>query len=136
VLDFGLAKLTEKMPSGQSLDPNAPTRVQINTAPGVVMGTFNYMSPEQARAKEVDLRTDIWSFGVVLYEMLTGHIPFTGETPSDLIAAILKNEPVPLAAYAPDTPAELQRIVKKSLRKERDERYQTIKFATRVGVGG
>jgi serine/threonine protein kinase len=125
VLDFGLAKLTETAVAAS--DPNAATRMQINTAPGIVMGTFNYMSPEQARGKEVDLRTDIWSFGVVLYEMLTGHIPFTGETSSDVIAAILKNEPAPLSTYAPDAPAELQRITRKALRKERDERYQTIK---------
>ena len=126
VLDFGLAKLTEKNAAGLH-DPDAATRLQINTAPGVVMGTFNYMSPEQARGKEVDLRTDIWSFGVVLYEMLTGLTPFTGETPSDLIAAILKSEPPLLSTYAPDTPAELQRIVKKTLKKERDERYHGVK---------
>jgi serine/threonine protein kinase len=126
VLDFGLAKLTETNAAGLH-DPNAATRLQINTAPGVVMGTFNYMSPEQARGKEVDLRTDIWSFGVVLYEMVTGHMPFTGDNSSDVIAAILKNEPKPLINYAPDAPAELQRITRKTLRKERDERYQTVK---------
>jgi serine/threonine protein kinase len=124
VLDFGLAKLTEN--AAGLHDSSAAPRLQINTAPGVVMGTFNYMSPEQARGKEVDLRTDIWSFGVVLYEMLTGHMPFTGESSGDVIASVLRNEPAPLSTYA-DTPAELQRIVRKTLRKERDERYQTIK---------
>ena len=126
VLDFGLAKLTEQTTT-PSFDSNVATRVQINTAPGMVMGTANYMSPEQARGKEVDLRTDIWSFGVVLYEMLTGQMPFSGETTSDVIAAILKSDPAPLTSYAPDMPQELQRITRKALRKERDERYQTVK---------
>jgi eukaryotic-like serine/threonine-protein kinase len=127
VLDFGLAKLTEKTSPAPSIGSNVATRVQINTAPGMVMGTANYMSPEQARGKEVDARTDIWSFGIVLYEMLSGHMPFTGESSSDVIAAILKNEPAPLTSYVPDAPAELQRITKKTLRKERDERYQTAR---------
>ena len=127
VLDFGLAKLTEKTPNLRALDLNAATRVQIKTAPGMVMGTANYMSPEQARGKEVDLRTDIWSFGVVLYEMLTDRLPFTGETPTDVLAALLKDEPAPLATQAPEAPAELQRITHKALRKEPDERYQNVK---------
>jgi eukaryotic-like serine/threonine-protein kinase len=127
VLDFGLAKLTEKTGTGQVFDSNVATRMQINTAPGMVLGTFNYMSPEQARGKEVDARTDIWSFGVVLYEMITGRLPFNGETTSDVMAALLKSEPEQITAYAPDTPSELQRITRKALRKERDERYQTIK---------
>jgi serine/threonine protein kinase len=127
VLDFGLAKLTEKVTSAPSSDPDAATRLQINTAPGLVMGTVNYMSPEQARGKEVDARTDIWSFGVLLYEMVTGHMPFLGEITSDVIAAILKSEPAPLTFYGPDMPLELQRITRKALRKERDERYQTVK---------
>lgn len=127
VLDFGLAKLTEQTPSAQALDDNAPTRLQINTAPGVVMGTFNYMSPEQARGKEVDLRTDIWSFGVVLYEMIAGRLPFAGETTSDVIAAVLKTDPAPLRQVAPKTPEELQRIVTKCLRSDREARYQTAR---------
>ncbi len=88
------------------------------------MGTVAYMSPEQARGKEVDARTDIFSLGAVLYEMLTGRLPFAGETTSDIIAAILKVEPAPLNA---NTPLELQRIVRKSLQKNPDERYQTAK---------
>jgi Tol biopolymer transport system component len=127
VLDFGLAKLTERGQSGSTTDTEAPTRALVHTAPGVVMGTFAYMSPEQARGKETDTRTDIWSFGVVLYEMMSGHSPFAGETPNDSVAAILKTELPPLSLYAPDAPAELQRIVRKSLQKNRDERYQTIK---------
>jgi serine/threonine protein kinase/TolB-like protein len=127
VLDFGLAKLTEKATTGNSVDPNAPTQLQINTAPGVVMGTFIYMSPEQARGKEVDLRTDIWSFGVVLYEMIAGRLPFTGETTSDVIAAILKTHPVPLKQIVPETPEEVQRIVAKCLRSDQEARYQTAR---------
>jgi eukaryotic-like serine/threonine-protein kinase len=126
VLDFGLAKLTERGSAAAASDPDAATRLQINTVPGLVMGTVNYMSPEQARGKEVDARTDIWSWGVVLYEMLTGHLPFGGETISDVIAAILRSEPAPLTSYVSDMPLELQRITRKALRKERDERYQTI----------
>ena len=126
VLDFGLAKLTERTTT-PSLDSNVATRVQINTAPGMVMGTAHYMSPEQARGKEVDLRTDIWSFGVVLYEMIAGRLPFTGETTSDVIAAILKTEPAPLKQIATETPEELQRIVAKCLRSDREVRYQTAR---------
>ncbi|MFN2596979.1 MAG: protein kinase, partial [Pyrinomonadaceae bacterium] len=126
VLDFGLAKLTERRRE-EATDGEAPTRALVNTAPGVVMGTFAYMSPEQARGQETDERTDIWSFGVVLYEMLTGVSPFAGETQSDTVAAVLRSEPAPLAAFAPDAPAELQRIVRKCLQKSRDERYQTVK---------
>lgn len=87
------------------------------------MGTVAYMSPEQARGKEVDVRTDIWSVGVCLYEMLSGRLPFAGETTSDMIAAILKSEPL----LVDSVPIELQRIVRKALQKERDERYQTVK---------
>lgn len=123
VLDFGLAKLT-KGRDGASSDSQTPTRALIQTSPGVVMGTAAYMSPEQARGLPVDARTDIFSLGVVLYEMLTGRLPFAGATASDMIAAILTGEPAPLAG---STPLELQRIVRKSLRKDADERYQTAK---------
>jgi len=123
VLDFGLAKLTEQPSS--LLDTEAPT-ARKDTTPGLVMGTVKYMSPEQARGLAVDARSDIFSFGVVLYEMLTSRAPFEGETASDLIATILKEEPAPLAQHSPDVPEELQRIVRKSLRKDKEERYQTI----------
>src|SRR5438034_991648 len=125
VLDFGLAKLTER--PAITADTQVPTRVNVKTDPGIVMGTANYMSPEQARGLKVDARTDIWSLGVVLYEMIAGRVHFEGETPSDVISLILQKEAPPLARCAPETPAELQRIVHKSLTKNRDERYQTVK---------
>jgi serine/threonine protein kinase/Tfp pilus assembly protein PilF len=126
VLDFGLAKFVkEKKPA---LDMEAETRdLQHDTGAGVVMGTVSYMSPEQARGKVVDVRTDIWSLGCVLYEMLAGRVPFAGETPTDVIAAIIYKEPLPLSRYARDCPAELERIVLKALQKDREERYQVVK---------
>ena len=121
VLDFGLAKLTER----QTPDMEAPTLV--NTDAGVVMGTARYMSPEQVRGLTVDARTDVWSLGVVMYEMLAGRVPFAGETASDVIAALLEREPQPLASSGKEIPLELKRIVSKALRKDYEERYQTIK---------
>lgn len=125
VLDFGLAKQTGLLSSLSSVDPDAPTQEFHITIPGMIMGTAAYMSPEQARGKQTDARTDIWSFGVVLYEMITGRTPFVGETKSDVMAAILKSEPETLAPYAPEIPVELESIIKKTLAKEREERYQT-----------
>ncbi|MEW6209127.1 MAG: protein kinase [Acidobacteriota bacterium] len=118
VLDFGLAKLTEQHDAGAE---------NVRTDPGTRMGTANYMSPEQARGREVDARSDIFSFGVVLYEMIARRKPFRGETVSHVLVSILEKDPPPLSEYAPETPAELQRIVSKALRKDREERYQAIR---------
>ena len=123
VLDFGLAKLAEP----KAADTAAPTLPKIETEPGVVMGTVSYMSPELARGLAVYTRTDIWSLGVMLYEMAAGRQPFEGETASDVMALILQKEPLPLAHSTPEVPGELQRIVRKALHKDKDERYQTIK---------
>jgi serine/threonine protein kinase len=125
VLDFGLAKLTE--PPGFASDAEAPTKAMVNTREGLVMGTANYMSPEQARGLDVDARTDLWSLGVVLYEMITGKPPFAGETTSDSISLILQKDPVPLTRVVNDIPPELERIVTKTLTKDREARYQTAK---------
>lgn len=124
VLDFGLAKLAENSPS--VIAAEAPTR-HIKTGSGIVIGTAGYMSPEQARGLVVDERSDIFSLGAVIYEMVARRKPFDGETPSDVLAAILKTEPPPLSRLKPDIPAELVRIVTKALRKDREERYQVVK---------
>ena len=127
VLDFGLAKLTERLPP-DSVDTEAATETLVQTEPGVVMGTVAYMSPEQARGMAVDARTDIFSLGIVLYEMVAGCLPFAGSTSSEVLAAILsEKDPQPLARYSREVPAELERLVMKSLAKDRDERYQTAK---------
>lgn len=125
ILDFGLAKLSEH--SGLQSDPEAATLQVVKTDPGKVMGTANYMSPEQARGLSVDTRTDIWSLGVILYELAAGRVPFVGQTGSDILVSILSTEPVPLQRYAPDIPDEFQRIVRKTLRKDVEERYQMVK---------
>src|SRR5216110_2503239 len=106
VLDFGIAKLTEQRRA--SADHRVETTTLLQTRPGLVLGTAHYMSPEQARGQKVDARSDIWSLGVVLYEMMAGSPPFRGETPSDCIAAILTAEPVPVSSILPDVPARLE----------------------------
>lgn len=125
LLDFGLAKLSE--PEGKTTDSDALTKAMVNTGAGTVMGTANYMSPEQAKGIHIDGRTDLWSLGVVLYEMVTGHVPFRGETAAESISLILQKEPAPLTRFARDLPAELERIITKALTKDREERYQTAK---------
>jgi eukaryotic-like serine/threonine-protein kinase len=121
VLDFGLAKLTEA-PSAPA-DSEASTN--LSTAPGIVMGTVSYMSPEQARGQKVDRRADIFSLGVVLYEMLAGRRPFEGATTSDVIAALLTAEPPPLGECCSEATTELERIVGRCLAKDRETRYQS-----------
>ncbi len=122
LLDFGLAKPTQQ----SSAKAESVSLPQLNTDPGIVMGTVNYMSPEQARGYSVDTRSDVFSLGVVLYEMLCGRAPFEGTTSSDVLVAILDRE-APRLSQNLNIPAELERIVGKALRKDREERYQTIK---------
>ena len=127
VLDFGLAKLTTPL-SIDSIDNEAPTRPNVNTDPGMVMGTALYMSPEQARGLSIDARTDIFSLGIVLYEMVAGRLPFDGSNRNEIMASVLSDkEPQPLTRYSSEAPSELGRIVLKALRKNKDERYQTVK---------
>src|SRR5262245_19666874 len=141
VLDFGLAKLTEPriedrgsrtLPSQSDspptiFDPQSSILSPQSTASGIVMGTMSYMSPEQARGQKVDHRTDIFSLGVMLYEMIAGRRPFEGATTSDVIAALLTTEPPPLGQHCAEAPAELERIVGKCLAKDREARYQSAK---------
>ena len=122
VLDFGLAKLD---PLGAARLGES-TQTLVETQAGAVMGSVVYMSPEQARGQHVDARTDIWSLGVVLYEMVAGRVPFEGPSSTDILAAILDHEPDALARFEPHVPAELHRIVTKTLRKDRAHRYQTM----------
>ena len=133
VLDFGIAKLAEQQVPLTTPRDEALSLIETNL--GSILGTVRYMSPEQACGAPVDKRTDIWSFGVVLYEMVTGHVPFTGDppsqsygaagTPREVMSAILEKEPAPLTSYNPHAPAELQQIIGKTLRKDREQRYQS-----------
>ena len=128
VLDFGLAKLAE--PESHVSGPigsEDATLVQVNTTPGVVMGTISYMSPEQSAGKDIDQRTDIWSFGVVLYEMLAGCLPFQGSDVHRQIIAIQESEPLPLSQHVTGVPERLKEIIDKCLAKDKNERYQTAK---------
>src|SRR5437773_5282654 len=123
VLDFGIAKLAE-----QEVPVTVPTDealLLVETNMGSILGTVRYMSPEQACGAPIDKRTDMWSLGVVLYEMVTGHAPFTGDTPREIMASILEKEPPPLTSYVAHAPAEPQQIISRTLRKDCEERYQS-----------
>jgi serine/threonine protein kinase/Tol biopolymer transport system component len=124
VLDFGLAKLSEEASPATAAE--APT-IQVRTGSGIVIGTAGYMSPEQARGLGVDSKSDVFSLGAVIYEMVARHKPFQGDTPSDTLAAILRTEPPSLSRVTPGVPSELTRIVTKCLKKDREERYQVVK---------
>ena len=138
ILDFGIAKLTEERRGDEEIrrrgedretliaaSPRLPVPALPKTDPGMIIGTANYMSPEQARGKDVSAQSDIFSFGIVLYEMVTGQRAFTGENAVDVIGAILHKEPTSLIQLAPELPHEIERIINKTLRKDPDVRYQT-----------
>lgn len=124
VLDFGLAKLTERESTAN--DPEAVTMPVSKTNPGAVLGTTGYMSPEQAQGEPIDARTDIFSLGVVLYEMVAGRAPFTGPTDSHVRVSIIDHDPAPLMTQSAEVPRQLERIVSKALAKDKTKRYQTI----------
>src|SRR6266478_1077755 len=140
VLDFGIAKLAEQEVPATMAEEEALLLVETNL--GSILGTVRYMSPEQARGASVDKRTDIWSLGAVLYEMATGHAPFAGETPREVMDAILAGEPLPLSNYMVQAPGELQQIVSKALRKDPDQRVPeregnargAQRFASQTGI--
>src|SRR6476620_1618565 len=123
VLDFGIAKLAEQ--EVPTTTPKDEALLLVETNLGSILGTVRYMSPEQACGRPVDESTDIWSLGVVFYEIVTGHTPFTGDTPRDVMSSILEKDPPPLTNYVAHIPVELQQIVSKTLRKDREERYRS-----------
>jgi Predicted ATPase len=123
VVDFGLAKLSEKVMAGQA----EKTLLQRFSIPGMIMGTANYMSPEQARGARVDGRSDIFSLGIVIYEMLAGRQPFCGDTTTDILADIIQFDPRPISQFNSDVPAALENIVGKALRKNAADRFQSIR---------
>lgn len=126
VLDFGIARVAPR-PRATPVDSEAATKPIVKTEPGAVVGTAYYMSPEQARGLDVDARTDIWSLGCVLYQMVAGRRPFVGDTMLDVLVAVVNQEPDSLSRWTPDVPVTLERIVNRMLRKNRDQRYQTAK---------
>src|SRR5437870_7971008 len=127
VLDFGLAKLSSIPSQAADLTPDSELATKVKTRPGIVMGTVNYMSPEQAMGRDVDHRTDIFSLGVVLYEMATARVPFSGASLTETIDRIAHAQPEAIARFNYNVPPELEVIIKKALRKNRDERYQSAR---------
>jgi tetratricopeptide (TPR) repeat protein len=127
VLDFGLAKVSgpHVIDAAESHGPTLATKEDLRTGPGVALGTVTYMSPEQARGEELDARTDLFSFGLVLYEMTTGHQAFSGRTSAVVFDAILHKAPTAPVRLNPDVPGDLERIINKAIEKDRDVRYQT-----------
>lgn len=132
VLDFGIAKLTDKFSEQEStnsdpLDMDAPTLAVVQTEANVILGSPSYMSPEQARGQKLDARTDIFSLGVMIYEMIAGRKPFLGDTVVDVVASILNQQPRPLTAHSPEVPDRVDRIVARTMAKDKAERYQTVR---------
>ena len=121
VLDFGLATITKPAFYQSGSQSNEPATISTDTLPGTIIGTVNYMSPEQVRGQKVDARSDLWSLGVVMFEMLAGHLPFPGQSVPDTFVAILDRPPLPLK----NAPPELEQIIQKLLAKEREDRFQT-----------
>ncbi|HJQ70409.1 MAG TPA: protein kinase [Blastocatellia bacterium] len=132
VLDFGIAKLTDKFneqesTNSDSLDMDAPTLAVVQTESNVILGSPSYMSPEQARGQKLDARTDIFSLGVMLYEMIAGRKPFQGDTVVDIVASILNRQPEPLPSLAPEVPDRIDRVIARAMSKDKGDRYQTAR---------